>query len=114
MRSTLRSVGVVVAMLLAIAVGTSSASAELWTYHQNIGPGANVFGPYVGHLVGSEVTPWGVGIGCAGIRYIGLTCPLKAEVVEYRIGGGGFTASEPYMHNHSTFETFLNGQYWES
>jgi hypothetical protein len=93
------------------AVGTSSAGAVEWRHHVGIGGGGNVFGPFV-RLDASETVGFGSGLGCAGIRGIsGVVCETKpGEFVAVTVGSD--VSSEPYVHNHSSFESFFNGYYY--
>ena len=93
------------------AASATSAQAVEWGHHVGIGGGGNAFGPFV-HLYDSETVGYGSGLGCAGIRGIaGVVCETKAgENVALVLGG--YVNSEPYIHNHSTFESFFNGYYY--
>jgi hypothetical protein len=90
--------------------GVASAGAVEWTHHVGIGGGGNAFGPFVSVRV-SETFGWGTGLGCAGIRGIaGVNCELSAgERVAVTLSSA--VKSEPYIHNHSTFESFFAGFY---
>jgi hypothetical protein len=81
----------------AFAFCSSNASAVEYFHHVGIGGGGNAFGP---------------GLGCAGIRNIaGVVCESSpGEFVALVLGGD--VRSEPYIHNHSTFESFFNGYYY--
>ena len=63
-------------------------------------------GPFV-RLFATEVVGYGSGLGCAGIRGIsGVVCETKAgEYVAVVLGSD--VSSEPYIHNHSTFDKLL-------
>jgi len=91
--------------------GTSSASAVEWANHVGVGGGGNAFGPFV-RLFVSETAGYGSGLGCAGIRGIsGVVCETNpGEAVAVVLGSD--VSSEPYIHNHSTFESFFNGFYY--
>ena len=93
------------------AFGASSASAVEYLHHVGIGSGGNAFGPFVTVRV-SETVGYGQGLGCAGIRNIaGVVCESSAgEFVALVLGGD--VKSEPYIHNHSTFESYFNGYYY--
>jgi hypothetical protein len=92
------------------AAGAQSAGAVEWTHHVGIGGGGNAFGPFVSLFV-SETEGFGSGIGCAGIRGVaGVICESKAKE-RVALVLGGKVSSEPYIHNHSTFESFFNGWY---
>ena len=92
------------------ALGAPSAGAVQWATHVGIGGGGNAFGPVV-RLFVSETQGYGSGIGCAGIRGVsGVVCEGKARERVALVLGGDVT-SEPYIHNHSTFESFFNGWY---
>jgi len=108
MRRALVSATAAVACLL--ASGAPSASAVEWAHHVGVGGGGNAFGPFV-RLDASEVVGYGSGLGCAGIRNFGSVCESSpGEFVA--ITTGGDVSSEPYVHNHSTFESFFNGYYY--
>lgn len=93
------------------AVGTSSASAVEYAHHVGIKGGGNSFGPFVSVRV-SETVGYGSGLGCAGIRNVaGVVCETNpGEFVALVLGGA--IKSEPYIHNHSSFESFFNGYYY--
>jgi hypothetical protein len=96
------------------ALGVSPAGAEEfgeYAHHVKTESGQNVFGPL--RSVHAAVTePYGVGIGCAGIRGSGLMCPPNS--LEDGIYNLGFNVkSEAYIHNHSTFTSYFNGlDFW--
>ncbi|HXB15111.1 MAG TPA: hypothetical protein VNV44_05135 [Solirubrobacteraceae bacterium] len=94
-----------------LALATPSASAVEYFHHVGIGGGGNAFGPFVTVRV-SETVGYGQGLGCAGIRSIaGVVCESRpGEFVALVLGGD--VRSEPYIHNHSTFESFFNGYYY--
>jgi hypothetical protein len=103
-------VSTLAALSCLLAGGISSAAAAEWAHHVGIGSGGNVFGPVL-RLDASEVVGYGSGLGCAGIRGYGSVCETKAG--EYVVvTTGGDVTSEPYIHNHSTFESFFNGYYY--
>ncbi len=103
-------VSTLAALVCLLAAGASSAGAVEWGHHVGVGGGGNAFGPFV-RLYASEVVGYGSGLGCAGIRGFGLTCETSpGEFVV--ISTGGDVSSEPYIHNHSTFESFFNGYYY--
>ncbi len=98
------------ALLCLLSAGASSAAAVEWAHHVGIGGGGNAFGPLV-RLDASETVGYGSGLGCAGIRGWGSICetsPGQYVVVTT----GGDVSAEPYIHNHSTFESFFNGWYY--
>jgi hypothetical protein len=98
------------ALACLFAAGTAGASAAEWAHHVGIGGGGNAFGPYV-RLDEAETVGYGSGLGCAGIRSYGSVCETSAG--EYvAVTTGGYVSSEPYIHNHSTFESFFNGYYY--
>ena len=93
------------------AVGVAQAEATEYAHKVGVGSGANYFGPFVA-LFASEVIGSGTGIGCAGIRGVsGVVCEPEpgapATVVLT-----GYTASEPYIHNHATFTSVYSGWYY--
>jgi hypothetical protein len=100
-----------VALASCSAVTAAPATAVEYAKHVEVGSGANHFGPFV-YFYAAETVPFGSGIGCAGVRSVGLNCP----------GNSGETAvielpfdveSEPYIHNHSTFTSFFSGFYYK-
>ena len=92
------------------ALGTTGAGAVQWASHVGVGGGGNAFGPVV-RLKVSETEGFGSGIGCAGIRGVaGVICEGSPKERVALVLGGAVT-SEPYIHNHSTFESFFNGWY---
>jgi hypothetical protein len=93
-----------------LSVAASSAGAVEWAHHVGIGGGGNVFGPLV-RLDASETVGYGSGLGCAGIRGWGDICETKAGQAVV-VTTGTDVSAEPYIHNHSTFESFFNGWYY--
>ena len=103
-------VSTLAAFVCLLSVGAASAGAAEWAHHVGVGSGANVFGPLL-RLNASEVVGYGSGLGCAGIRGYGSVC--ESSPGEYVVvTTGGDVSSEPYIHNHSTFESFFNGWYY--
>lgn len=109
-RSGIASLLATLGCAFALAFGTSSASAVEYFHHVGIAGGGNAFGPFVTVRV-SETVGYGQGLGCAGIRSIaGVVCESSpGEFVALVLGGD--VKSEPYIHNHSTFQSFFNGYY---
>jgi hypothetical protein len=93
------------------ALPTASAQAFEWAHRIRVGGGGNAFGPSV-RLYASETRGAGAALGCAGIRGItGVVCESTAGEAVVVVLGGDVT-SEPYIHNHSTFEGLFNGFYY--
>ncbi len=104
-------VSALVAVVCLLALGAPSAGAVEWGHHVGVGGGGNAFGPFV-RLDASEVVGYGSGLGCAGIRgYAGVTCETSPGQYVVVTTGVDVT-SEPYIHNHSSFESFFNGYYY--
>jgi hypothetical protein len=106
-----RTITLLAALACFGAFGVAEAQAVEYVYHQRVESGANYFGPYV-ELYAANTYPFGVAIGCAGIRGIGLNCPPKSEeiagiVLPYDV------ESEPYIHNHATFTSYFSGYYYK-
>ena len=92
-------------------VGIAQAQAVEYAHHQEVGGGANYFGPYV-ELFVAETYPYGTAIGCAGVRGVGLDCPSKSGEVASIVLPFDVEA-EPYIHNHATFTSYFNGYYYK-
>jgi hypothetical protein len=110
-RAFVSTLAAFVSFVCLLSMGASSAAAVEWAHHIGIGGGGNAFGPFV-RLDASETVGYGSGLGCAGIRGIsGVVCETTpGEFVSVVLGS--YVSSEPYIHNHSTFESFFNGYYY--
>jgi hypothetical protein len=91
--------------------GVAEAEAVQYANKVAVESGANYFGPFV-NLYAAETIGTGSGLGCAGIRGIsGVVCETepgsKAVIIL-----SNHVASEPYIHNHSTFKSVFNGFYY--
>jgi hypothetical protein len=104
-----KRVAIVLAVLACAGVpATPSARAAEWGHHVGVAGGGNAFGPFV-RLYAAETVGWGSGLGCAGIRSVsGVVCETHAGEFVAVVLGGDINA-EPYIHNHSAFESFFNG-----
>jgi hypothetical protein len=93
------------------AIDVASAEAVEYVHHVGVKGGGNYFGPFV-KLFAAEVVGYGQGLGCAGIRGVsGVVCESSpGEYVAIILGSD--INSEPYIHNHSSFESFFNGYYY--
>ena len=93
------------------AVGVAQAEATEYAHKVGVASGANYFGPFVA-LFASEVVGFGTGIGCAGIRGVaGVVCEPEPGAPG-TVVLTGYTASEPYIHNHATFTSVYSGWYY--
>jgi hypothetical protein len=100
------------ATLAAIAaVGATPAAAVEYAKHVEVASGANHFGPYV-YFYAAETYPWGSAIGCAGVRGVGLNCPANSGEVAIIVLPFDVEA-EPYIHNHSTWNSYFSGFYYK-
>jgi hypothetical protein len=93
------------------ALGVSQAQAVEYAKHVEVGGGGNHFGPFV-YLFAAETFPFGVALGCAGVRGVGLNCATKSGetagiVLPFDV------EAEPYIHNHSTFTSYFSGYYYK-
>lgn len=105
-----RLLAVLVTVASCTALAATPAGATEYAHHVEVGGGANHFGPYV-YLYAAETFPYGVAIGCAGVRGVGLNCPSNSGetaviVLPFDV------ESEPYIHNHATFTSYFNGYYY--
>lgn len=107
MRDRIAALAATIACVLAVGV----APAEAWTNWANgtyIRSGESVYGPYV-QLTENLVEGRGSAIICAGIRYYGLFCPPVSEGVIFE--AGKIVKSEPYAHDHSSYQSGFNAWY---
>lgn len=79
-----------------------------WATHVRVGGGENYFFGSSIVLYASAGEPYGQGLPCGGIRGYGLGCATKVGEDGYYILSHDVTA-EPYLHDHSTFESYFNG-----
>jgi hypothetical protein len=105
----------IAALLAAVAcigsIGAGEADAVEYVHHATVGSGGNYFGPFV-TLFAAETIGTGSGLGCAGIRGIsGVVCETEPGSKAVIILSND-VASEPYIHNHSTFTSVFNGYYY--
>lgn len=103
--------GVLVALALSWAATATPAAAVEYANHVEVASGANHFGPYV-YFYAAETFPFGVAIGCAGVRGVGLNCPANSgevAIIELPFD----VESEPYIHNHATFTSYFSGYYYK-
>lgn len=99
------------ALACAVAVPATPAGAVEYANHVEVASGANHFGPYV-YLYAAETYPWGTAIGCAGVRGVGLNCPANSgevAIIELPFD----VEAEPYIHNHSTWNSYFSGFYYK-
>jgi hypothetical protein len=92
------------------AIDASTTQGVEYVTHIGVESGANYFGPAV-TLKAAGVVGYGQGIGCAGVRGVsGVVCESEPGAVAVVVSG--YTFSEPYIHNHSTFKSYFNGYYY--
>lgn len=102
---------VLAALAFSCAATATPAAAVEYANHVEVASGANHFGPFV-YLFAAETFPFGSGIGCAGVRGVGLNCPTKSgevAIIELPFD----VEAEPYIHNHSTFTSYFSGFYYK-
>jgi hypothetical protein len=109
MRARLATILALSAAILAVAAASAQAWNN-WATKHGIQSGESVYGPRV-QLLENLVEPQGSGIICAGIRGYGLSCPPVAEDVIF--SAGGLVTSEPYAHDHSTFQSGFSA-WWQT
>lgn len=97
------------ALALSAAVATT-ADAEYYVVHVGVEKGSNYFGPPL-HTYASAASPYGQGIPCSGIRGYGLECAKEVgQTAVYVLPF--YVQAEPYIHNHSTFKSYFDGQFY--
>lgn len=104
-------VAAIAALSICGAASASPAAAVEYANHAFVGAGANYFGPYV-YFYAAETYPWGTAVSCAGVRGVGLNCAANSgEVAIIELPWD--VEAEPYIHNHSTWNSYFSGYYYK-
>lgn len=103
-----KTIAITIAVLICLAILATSAEAAQFLLHEHLNPGESKFGPTT-NVYQVDGGSYGSAAVCVGVSGYGDYCGREGEFIGLETYGA---YGRPYVHDHSTWETYVDGYYY--